>query len=101
MIVLSLFAASPTERIGGLSGVNFSNGIDDVRVGSAAAQVSAHPLSHFVIRQCQRMRLLSKIGRGVTQFSILRLLQKCHCGTYLAGRAKSTLKTVVLNKCGL
>ena len=71
---------------------------DDIRVGTAAAEIAAHPLAYLVVRKLQCGSLLPEICGHVTGLAVLCLLHQSDRRAYLPRRAKSALKSVVLDK---
>ena len=78
---------------------SFVDGVDDTVVCAAAAQVSAHSFSKFVMIEFDRFG--SKVSGNVAWHAALGLGEHSNSRANLAWRAITALKAVVLNECVL
>src|SRR4051812_7793790 len=69
---------------------------DDLRVGPAAADVAAHPLADFVVREPGRRH--GHIFRDVAHVAAARLFEQADGGADLPRRAVPALEAVILDE---
>src|SRR5688572_2047957 len=81
--------------------VHFPDSRNNIRVSTAAAQVPRHALAYLFVRELHRPRPGPHVRGHIARLAVPCLVHHCDGRTYLAGRAETALKAIVLEKGGL